>query len=571
MTSRKWSLIAAALLLLIGGFILFGPLVHIFHISLLHDVYRRGEGVIAPLLGLLFVYLGVTITRGFRVTLYITFCLLGIVLLFCGYNLFHHITISIIVLLLLVTTALLTLIPLFNLPPMRSKVSSNIYSIGTLVLVTGAAALYGILGFIILGPLAFHVAHPTLWYGVTETVETMVLPNELIDAPTHAAQLFIASIDAVGFALVVLFLGVLIQPIAIQRRSTPWDRRRVEMLLRAYPTTADDYFKLWPQPKRYFFSASRLSCITYLPARRSLFVLGDPNGDPKEFSALIRDFTHYCHERGWLVCVIMPSQKISKYYRLASREFRSVTLGNEARVSLAEFTDTTLRDKHFRYVMNKAKKEDLTVEELTLIDTPTLRRLKHISDEWLRRGRHEYTFFMGHFSTEYLRASRVFVLKQGTQWRAYVSLIPTYDSSIASIDHSRFTAQLPTVGMHYLLSQVLISLQKENVETFNLGLAPLSHIGKSDDDPQQRLLRIAKRLGGRYYSFDGVAQFKGKFDPIWKKSTVLYEGSPLSIPGIMNEFESISRYDRRASRLVPTISITVIILLVTAVIYIAAQ
>lgn len=569
MITQKWSFVATTLLLLIGGFILFGPLVHILHINLLHDVYRRGAGVIAPLLGLIFVYLGITISRGFRTTLYITSLMLGVVLFFCAYNLFHHVTASIILLLILIGCAFIALIPLYAEPPMRSRISGNWYSIAALIIVGGAGLLYGILGFIFLGPQAFHQPHPTVSYGFTETIETMVLPNELIDAPTHTAQLFIASLDAVGFIVVVLILGALIQPIKIIRLSTPRDRRSLEMLLRDYPTSPDDYFKLWPQPKRYFFSSSRKACITYLPARRSLFVLGDPNGDPKEFPELIRAFTDYCHERGWTLCIIMPSEKIAKQYQAASSELRKVTLGNEATVSIPEFTKSTLRNKHFRYVTNKARREGLTVEELTNIDTPTLRRLKHISDEWLHRGRHEYTFFMGQFSTSYLRASRVFVLKKGDKWVAYVSLLPAYDSTVASIDHSRFTSDLPSVGMHFLLSEVLSRLHKERVTTFNLGLAPLSHLRNADS--QQRLLRIAKRLGGRYYSFDGVAQFKGKFEPLWKKSAVLYEGSPLMIPGIIGEFESISSYDRRLRRVISFTSASAIILVVTTVIYIAAQ
>lgn len=569
MTPEKWSRLAAVLLLLIGGFILFGPFVHIFHLSLLHDLYKGGELLVAPLLGLLFIYIGITITRGFRTTLYIATLLLITTLLFGLYNLFHHFTGSVILMLLLIMSTLASLIPLYTQPPVRSKMSGNWYSLGVLLSVGGAAFLYGAVGFVILGPTAFHYAHPTLLYGITETFETMILPDELIAAPTHAAQFFIASLDAVGFGLVVLVLGLLIQPIKIRQPSTPWDRRRLEMLLREYPAGADDYFKVWPQPKRYFFSLSRLSCITFLPVRRTLFVLGDPNGNPYEFAELIRAFVSYCHERGWSISVIMPTEKIAKLYKTTSNEFHQLTIGKEAHVDVSEFIDQTLGDKHFRYVRNKAKREKLVVEELTSVDTSALRRLKHISDEWLKRGRDEYTFFMGQFSAEYLRASRVFVLKQGDAWIAYVSLMPSYTPSIASIDHLRFTSSLPSVGMHYLVSEILLKLHQEDIHVFNLGLAPLSHI--ENKEGTGRLVRIAKRLGERYYSFAGVAQFKGKFDPIWKRSVVLYEGSPLLVPNIISEFESVSSYNPRVSRLVPLISGIAIILVITAAIYIAAQ
>ncbi|HWT40925.1 MAG TPA: phosphatidylglycerol lysyltransferase domain-containing protein [Dongiaceae bacterium] len=571
MTSQKWSLIASLVLLTIGGFILFGPLVHILHINLIRDTYRGGAGIIAPLLGLVFVYLGITITRGFRMTLYITSSVLCLGLLFCLFNLLHHPTISIVSLMLLIGVAAIALIPLYAKPPVRSRISANWYSFLALIIVGSAGLLYGTIGFMAFGPHLFHQTNTPFLGGLAETIETMVLPDELIAAPTHGAQLFIASLDAIGFIEVFLILGVFIQPMKLHRASTIRDRRQLESLLRNYPAAADDYFKLWPQPKRYFFSTSRQSCITFLPARRSLFVLGDPNGDPAEFSTLIQAFVAYCREHGWLLCVIMPSDAISRRYKMAAKELHSVALGNEATVLVATFAESTIRDKHFRYVTNKARREGLTVEELDTLDTATLRRLKHISDEWLRRGRHEYTFFMGQFSPEYLRASRVFVLKQGDTWLAYTSLLPTYQADLASIDHFRFVEKMPSTGMHFLLSEVLLCLHKEAVATFNLGLAPLAHIGRGKDAPQQRLLGIAKRLGNRYYSFDGVAQFKGKFDPTWKKASVLYEGSALSIPGIIGEFESISSYNRRLSRSIPIVSAAAIIATVTTVIYIAAQ
>lgn len=569
MTSRKWPLLASLALFAIGGFILFGPLVHIFNLHLLHDISRNKSGLVAPLLGLLFIYLGITIPRGFRATLYIASGVVVSGILFCLTNIVYRPTVSIVILTLLFGLAACTLLPLYTRPHMRSRVANNWYSIAAFLVVGGAGLLYGAFGFMALGPTAFHTPRPTLLQGLQETVETMLLPNELVDAPTHSAQLFIASLDAVGFIIVGLLLGVLIQPMKLRLPSSPHDRRDLERLLRTYPTDADDYFKLWPQPKRYFFSPSRKSCITFLPARQSLFILGNPNGDPKEFPELIRNFTRYTHEHGWTRCVIMPNDKVVRTYKANSRALRTVTLGTEATVSIPEFIRSTVRNKHFRYVKNKAERDGLTVEELSTIDAATLKKLKHISDEWLRNGRREYTFFMGHFSADYLRASRVFVLKHKGQWIAYASLLPTYDTAIASVDHFRFVADMPSTGMHFLLSTILARIYKDGVTTFNLGLAPLAHTKNKGDTP--RLVRIAKRLSGRYYSFDGVAQFKGKFEPTWKKAVVLYEGSPLAIPGMISEFESISSYSRRLGRLVPLISAVAVILVVTATIYVAAQ
>jgi hypothetical protein len=56
-----------------------------------------------------------------------------------------------------------------------------------------------------------------------------------------------------------------------------------------------------------------------------------------------------------------------------------------------------------------------------------------------------------------------------------------------------------------------------------LGLAPLSKLDeKTDKNLEERVLTAVKRLGRRYYSFAGLEQFKGKFDPEWSPRYILY-------------------------------------------------
>lgn len=569
MSSRKWSLFASFSLLAIGGFILFGPLVHVFHLNVLHDITHHQKMLIAPLLGLLFIYLGVTLPRGFRLTLHIALVATISSTVFCTINLIQHLTMGTVLFLALLVTTIGTLLPLYRKPHRHSSIAPSWYNLIGLGAVIIAGLSYGALGFVILSHTAFHSPSPSPLQGAEKTIEAMLLPNELIAAPTHTAQLFIASLDAIGFVIVALALGVFIRPIALRIPHSLRDQHDLEALLRHHPTDADDYFKLWPQPKRYFFSPSRRACITFLPARQSLFILGNPNGDQKEFPTLIKSFASYAHTHGWKLCIIMPSKRTARYYKAASHDLHTITLGTEAVVSLSDFYEKTAKNKHFRYVANKAVRDELSVEEITTMDAESLKKLRAISDEWLKNGRHEYTFFMGPFSNDYLRVSRVFVLKQRGQWLAYTSLLPTYEEPLASLDHFRFRTDMPSTGMHYLLRSVLLQLQREGKTDFHLGLAPLAHIRPSRSS--SRVARIAKRLGGRYYSFDGVAQFKGKFEPAWKKAFVLYEGSPLGLPRLMSEFESISSYNRRLRRIVPIASGLAVILLVTLTVYIAAQ
>ena len=91
--------------------------------------------------------------------------------------------------------------------------------------------------------------------------------------------------------------------------------------------------------------------------------------------------------------------------------------------------------------------------------------------------------------------------------------------------------------------ELIIHLNKINVQTVSLGLAPLAGIEKRlHRTAQDRLLLIVKLLGGRYYSFKGLEQFKGKFRPDWQPSYLYYQSNPALLPFIARDIERLARH-----------------------------
>src|SRR5262249_31204198 len=105
------------------------------------------------------------------------------------------------------------------------------------------------------------------------------------------------------------------------------------------------------------------------------------------------------------------------------------------------------------------------------------------------------------------------------------NLISSYLPHSRSIDHLRYTPDMPSIGMHFLLKELILSLQQQGIQEFNLGLSPLSGLeDRAQLNLPEKVLRAAKAVGQRYYSFKGLEQFKGKFDPRWEPRYIYYKG-----------------------------------------------
>ena len=232
------------------------------------------------------------------------------------------------------------------------------------------------------------------------------------------------------------------------------------------------------------------------------------------------------------------------------RGFKSLFIGNEGVVDVEQFIETTSRDKHFRYVTNKAHRDQLRVEEWQHIDEDRFAKLHTISNAWLMRdGRREYTFFMGYFDRSYLQECRIFVLFEHDKPVGYVNLIPSFHAGHESLDQFRACNDISSIGMHFLLLKTLETLHSEHAKTLNIGLSPLSGIEKDSIDLVPRAtLQLMRLLGASYYSFKGLEQFKNKFKPIWEPRSIVFSGAGPNLLRISRDIERASNYEPHGSR-----------------------
>jgi phosphatidylglycerol lysyltransferase len=86
--------------------------------------------------------------------------------------------------------------------------------------------------------------------------------------------------------------------------------------------------------------------------------------------------------------------------------------------------------------------------------------------------------------------------------------------------------------MDFLFAKILLHLQAEGFQRFELGMSPMAGMATRHSAPRwQRLGRLLFDYGERFYNFRGLYSFKDKFEPTWEARYLAVAGgvSPLLV------------------------------------------
>ena len=500
------------------------------------DPFGVSSGLILTIIGLTLTYLTPYIYQRRKVA-YIASLGLAITGL-CVMILEHR---RAILLLLLLAIFIVWMLCSYHLYKVKSDLVSLRAGVRIALVVAAIGFIYGWIGILLLGSVGFH-HHFSLGEAATVTFQVLFTLQDVV-APTLQGELLINSLNIIGMLVFILIATSLFKPVRFALAPRKSDRARVMQILTASSISSEDYFKLWPNDKHYYFSSSRDSFLAYKTAGRTAIILGDPSGKKSEFKQLVDDFFEFVRLNGWQIAIINATPRSNSVYK--NHHLHKLFIGNEAIIDIGDFMSHTLRSKHFRYAYNRAKKEKLVVELWDAITDQQMKSLKRVSDAWLsQRGRKEYTFIMGYFDPAYLRTGTVMVLKQHDQVIAYINCIPSFLEHQASLDHLRFIPGSPSVSMHFLLAQLITYLHASGKSSLNIGLAPLSGIEDQTDQSllASSMLKILKKIGNQLYSFKGVEQFKSKSSPVWHPRYLYYGGTLASLTILTRDLDRASRF-----------------------------
>lgn len=327
----------------------------------------------------------------------------------------------------------------------------------------------------------------------------------------HTISVFLAA--AVGSVLWILF-----RPYPITHSSHK-SRIKLRDVLGRYSTSSEDYFKLWPEDKEYFWQKGGNGFVAYRLVGPIAFALADPVTNDK--AGLLHEFLTWTRAHRATACFLPVTEISLPIYQEAG--FETMQIGSSAVVNIDDFLTDTVNDKWWRWQKNRAVKSGYTYHSSSPPHSKTfLKNLRTISDTWLSVGGHqERGFALGSFNEEYLQECRIHYLKDGKgKVVAFTNQVPNLSPMTTfTVDLLRY---LPDANnaMSYLLYKTIENAAADtssDYRFFDLGFVPFAKASGA-------LLAIARTLSNGRFSSRGLEQFKNKFKPQWQPYYLAYEG-----------------------------------------------
>lgn len=411
----------------------------------------------------------------------------------------------------------------------KSDIQGFRFAARFIAIVLVAALVYGVAGFQLLDHSDFH-QEIGLGTAVHYTIDQFNITTvEPVHPYTRRAHLFIDSLSFVSLGAII-YAGIsLFQPLRLRLSDQHAEREHMSELLNRYGAPSEEFFKLWPHDKQYFFDYTGQSGLAFHVNRGVALCLSDPAGDASRYPALMRDFNSVCFGNDWLPAMIHVSDGNRELYE--RHGFTMQRLGQEAILDLSHFQSEVAGKKYFRQIGNKFTKLGFSCE---LLAPPhhqaVLDRLNAISTDWLGgKGRAERSFVMGYYSSEYMQLCSIMAARDAAGTiQAFISLVPAdFDRQEATYDLLRHAAKSPGNINDYLLMNLIEHLAGKGYKRLNLGLCPLAGLDASDDETNRlvdSVMRFAYANGDRVYSFSGLHRFKSKYEPQWHDRYAAYQG-----------------------------------------------
>lgn len=291
--------------------------------------------------------------------------------------------------------------------------------------------------------------------------------------------------------------------------------------------------------KSILLNDKRNAFIMYAVKGRSWVALGGPIGPAEERIDLVWRFRELVDRHsGWTVFYQIGSDDLYFYLDLG---LAFLKLGEEARVPLTSFSLEGGARKRLRNEKSRAERNGCTFEVLPADSTSTLLPvLQEISDQWLaEKTAQEKGFSLGFYQPAYVSRYPVALVRKNGSIVAFATVWKGADKAELSVDLMRYRPHAPPGMMDYLLVCLMLWGQGQGFGHFNLGMAPLSGFISHPLAPLwNRLGGFIYRHGEHFDNFEGLREYKEKFDPEWTPKYLAAPGG-LALPKILLDLTAL--------------------------------
>jgi phosphatidylglycerol lysyltransferase len=344
-----------------------------------------------------------------------------------------------------------------------------------------------------------------------------------------------------GSVVVTLIFALLRLFVAPRHRFEPSGKETIDRVKAILSASDFSYAQLaLLGDKNFMFDESGSAFIMYGVQGASWIAMGDPVGPQSITPQLLWQYREMVDAHsGRTVFYEVRKENLHLYIDLG---LTLMKMGEAARVDLSQFTIEGSQKKNLRYIKRHIEKDGWRFEIIEKDDVPAiLPELKKISEDWLtEKNTREKKFTLGNFNETYLSEFPMAIVRNDSKIVAFSNLWITGTKKELSIDLMRYSKDAPKSVMEYLFTNLLLWGNSQGFDWFDMGMAPFSGMETRALAPMwSKLGGLLFSYGENFYNFQGLRQFKEKFDPVWEPRYLACPGG-LSLPLVLRDAATLA-------------------------------
>jgi phosphatidylglycerol lysyltransferase len=340
-----------------------------------------------------------------------------------------------------------------------------------------------------------------------------------------------ATVGAVGLLLILGLLRLVRHTAPQVRLPDDAELARAAPILATSPNSSVNVALLGD--KAFLYGADGRGLLMYAVSGRSWVALGDPIGDERAQEELAWRFRELADRHGGrTVFYEVGVERLPLYIDLG---LTLMKLGEDARVPLASFSLDGSNHRALRRTQRQMERAGVAFEVIPAEQVaPLVPELRAVSDAWLRAKRtREKGFSLGRFTPAYVSRFPTALVRANGRIVAFATVWTTPRKTELSVDLMRHLPDAPGGVMQFIFTELMLWGREQGYGQFRLGMAPLSGLRSRTLAPLwSRAGAFMYRHGEHFYNFQGLREYKEKFDPVWEPRYLASPGG-LALPRIL--------------------------------------
>lgn len=268
---------------------------------------------------------------------------------------------------------------------------------------------------------------------------------------------------------------------------------------------------------KHWFSKKDDAVLGFVKSRKTRVVVGAPVCAKERLASVTEEFERESYQSGDRVCYFGAEKRLESLYK-KDENHSLLLLGAQPAWSPQNWAGIVSSKSSLRAQFNRAKNKGVKVSEWTSERATDNAELIGCLKEWLEtKGLPPLHFMVETETLSRLSGRRIFVSEKDNSVAGFVVASPVPQRNGWLIEQNVRGAYAPNGTAELQIDAAIRSLAESGADYVTLGLSPLSthaDVEMKNASPLIRLLFAWTRAHGkRFYNFNGLDNFKAKFQP----------------------------------------------------------